>query len=251
MNYTQAPDNFVVVAPRPVRLAAPAASSYASFQHAIHRPQTRVANNVRLVADGVDLLKLGEEPFDVHDDFASSTKLAPPDSSDRESLSPRASPRSSLPSEALEEFLSILQSSTLCFPPTSPILRPSNTNLNTPHTFFYARSSSLSPGLSDHGLGLTLSDTAAEDGTAPPYPFKLLGSAPLASPVSRSHTRNPFQRHPSYDTASTTIAGLLRPLSISPSPAYGNCSSTVMALSPATVPLPLPTPDEMETETLS
>ncbi len=51
-------------------------------------------------------------------------------------------------------------------------------------------------------------------------------------------TRNPFQRHPSYEI---NVAGLLGPASaLSPSP--------TSSLNPAAVPLPLPTPDEMELE---
>ena len=56
------------------------------------------------------------------------------------------------------------------------------------------------------------------------------------------NTRNPFQRHPSYDS---TVVGLIRPASaLSPSP-------TLSSLTPAAVPLPLPTPDEMDMETVS
>ena len=81
-------DNFVLVAPRPVRLAAPsAAAPYAPFQGALNHPQTRVAG-VRLVADGVDRLKLGDDAFQIHDEIAKPTE-----SPERESVSPRASPR--------------------------------------------------------------------------------------------------------------------------------------------------------------
>ncbi|KZT69004.1 hypothetical protein DAEQUDRAFT_727181 [Daedalea quercina L-15889] len=228
-------DNFVLVAPRPVRLAAPsAAAPYPPFQGALNRPQTRVAS-VRLVADGGDRLKLGDDVFQMQDDIAKPTE-----SPDRESVSPRASPRAT-PSEALEEFLSILQSSSFRFPPTSPILRANNSN--TQHTFFYRAPSSLSTSHPD-GLGLSLSDAGEmrKDSATPAYPFKLLGPGSLASPVSRTHTRNPFQRHPSYENA---IAGILRPLSASPGPLSPG-SPTMVAMSPAAVPLPLPTPDELE-----
>ncbi|CCL99153.1 uncharacterized protein FIBRA_01168 [Fibroporia radiculosa] len=239
MNYNTAHDNFVLVAPRPVRLANPSGPTpYTHFQNAIQRPQTRVAG-VRLVADGVDRIKLGED--------VPQEDLKPPEPlSEREHVSPRASPRSGLSPEALEEFLSILQSSTLRFPPTSPILR--STNANAPHSFFYRRATpcSLSPSHQAEGLGLSLADPADEirkESTTPAYPFKFIGG-PLASPVSRTQTRNPFQRHPSYDTAFT---GLLGPLSLSPSPSL----PVAIALSPSTVPLPLPTPDEVDIETSS
>lgn len=81
-------DNFVLLAPRPVRLAAPnAAPPYSPFQGALNRPQTRVAG-VRLVADGLDRLKLGEDVFQAQEDIAKPTEFA-----DKDSLSPRASPR--------------------------------------------------------------------------------------------------------------------------------------------------------------
>jgi hypothetical protein len=49
----------------------------------------------------------------------------------------------------------------------------------------------------------------------------------LASPISRMQTRNPFQRHPSYEAAAPSFEF---------SPTWP---------SPAAVPLPLPTPDEL------
>ena len=48
-----------------------------------------------------------------------------------------------------------------------------------------------------------------------------------ASPISRLHTRNPFQRHPSYEITAP-------PTGLSPP-----------APSPSAIPLPLPTPDEL------
>ncbi|GBE82343.1 hypothetical protein SCP_0407270 [Sparassis crispa] len=237
-------ENTVLVAPRPVRLAAP--TPYSHFRSPVHRPRPHTpASSVRLVstpADAFDRLKLGEDPADGDSKY--------PDSCDRDSVSPRASPRSNLPSEALEEFFSILNSSTLIFPPapTSPILRATNTNAS--HSFFSYRrtpSSSISPSLPSEGLGLTLVDPADDlrkDGEPVAYPFKLLASNALASPVSRMHTRNPFQRHPSYDSAV-----IFRPPSASPSPSP---SPMATALSPAAIPLPLPTPDEvMESEMVS
>lgn len=63
----------------------------------------------------------------------------------------------------------------------------------------------------------------------------------VASPVARNLTRNPFQRHPSYDVA---VNAYLRPSSASPSP-------VAVTLSPAAVPLPLPTPDEVDLDRIS
>lgn len=81
-------DNFVLVAPRPVRLAAPsAAAPYSPFQGALNRPQTRMST-MCLVTDGVDRLRLGEDVFQAQEDMAKLT-----DPTGRDSASPRASPR--------------------------------------------------------------------------------------------------------------------------------------------------------------
>ena len=79
-------DNIVLVAPRPVRLAAP--SSFAPFHPAIVRPQPRAA--VRLVSapptDALDRLKISDESGD--EEFRGDHIP-----SERDSASPRASPR--------------------------------------------------------------------------------------------------------------------------------------------------------------
>lgn len=84
----------------------------------------------------------------------------------------------STPTEALEEFLSILQHpGAIRFQPTSPILRPSNHNT---HFFTYRRQTpcSLSPSLPSEGLGLTLGDHADDkENDTISYPFKLLGTS--------------------------------------------------------------------------
>lgn len=177
--------------------------------------------------------------------------------------------RSTLPSEAIEEFLSILRPSAILFPPTSPILRSSN---GTAHGFVpYRRPTScgLSPAMSNEGLGLTLadqSDNASKENELVTYPFRFLGSGHLcmflpssfpcvlkylifsqilprhlaASPISRTHTRNPFPRHPSFDGQ---VSAFISQHSVSNTP-----SPIPMAMSPAAVPLPLPTPDETDLE---
>ena len=92
--------------------------------------------------------------------------------------------RSTLPSEAIEEFLSILRPSSILFPPTSPILRPSN---GLAHGFVpYRRpgSCSISPAMSNEGLGITLldqTDNMAKDSDAVAYPFKIIGTAHLCT----------------------------------------------------------------------
>lgn len=84
-------DNVVLVAPRPVRLAAPA--PFSQYHHAaasfLHRPQA--INAVRFMspsADAFDRLKLSDDASD--EDPRSETPA--PSERDR-SVSPRASPR--------------------------------------------------------------------------------------------------------------------------------------------------------------
>ncbi|KAI0374777.1 hypothetical protein BV20DRAFT_986617 [Pilatotrama ljubarskyi] len=222
-------DNIVLVAPRPVRLAAGAAP-FPFHSPVAHRPRSRAAL-LSAATDAFDRLMLAEDSGDQQEHRV--TEL-----SEKDSLSPRTSPRST-PSEALEEFLSILQHpATLRFQPTSPVMRPTN----NAHFFSYRRQTpcSLSPSLPSDGLGMTLAahadDKANEAGT---YSFRVLGNA-LGSPISRMQTRNPFPRQ-AYENG---VVGLLRPPSaLSPSPSS--------MLPPAAIPLPSPTPDEMEAEIVS
>jgi hypothetical protein len=92
--------------------------------------------------------------------------------------------RSTLPSEAIEEFLSILRPSSILFPPTSPILRPSN---GLAHGFVpYRRpgSCSMSPVMTNEGLGITLvdqNDNTSKDGDTVAYPFKLISATHLCT----------------------------------------------------------------------
>ena len=87
MNFN-AHDNIVLVAPRPVRLTAPAPYTHHFANAVLQRPQARSA--VRLVsapADALDRLKLADDTVDQD----SKPDSAPP--SDRDPASPRASPR--------------------------------------------------------------------------------------------------------------------------------------------------------------
>ncbi|EKM55533.1 uncharacterized protein PHACADRAFT_256230 [Phanerochaete carnosa HHB-10118-sp] len=232
-----ADENIVLVAPRPVRLAAPTPFYPPSI---LHRPQAMNAFRfASTVSDALERFKLADDSVD--DD----PKSEPPAPSERDRpISPRASPRSTLPSEAMEEFLSILRPSSFLFPPTSPILRPSN---GLAHGFVsYCRpgSCSLSPAMSNEGLGITLvdqSDEMKKDGDTVAYPFKIIGPGHLSSPVARAHTRNPFPRQANFENGPSAS---IRAQSASPSP-------SVNALSPTAVPLPLPTPDEIEHEPVS
>ncbi|KAI0256466.1 hypothetical protein BJV78DRAFT_1164568 [Lactifluus subvellereus] len=197
-------DNITLVAPRPVRLS----------NFSIHIPSPHRQHTLRITstpADPVDRLFSADLPLDddpvIHLD---------PDSISPKT-SPRASPRSSLSSEALEEFLSILRPSL--FPPRSPILRP----LRYPVSSLHDRTLSFPKPLSGidnlsvlpredsrtpvKQLGAPLGPRAPpqheneENDVRSETPLRVFGSGPLASPISRIHTRNPFQRHASYETS--------------------------------------------------
>ncbi|CAL1704357.1 unnamed protein product [Somion occarium] len=199
-------DNIVLVAPRPVRLAT---STYTQFHPSIvHRPQPRSSY--------------------VDEELRS-------DQSDREPASPRLSPRSNLSSEALEEFLSILRpSTTLLFPPTSPILRATKASVANAYFPYRRTPCSVSPSIPAEGLGLTAPDEIDKENDS--QPFRYFGKGPLASPVARHLTRNPFQRHASYESTVTTY---ISTGAKSPSPVNAS-------LSPAAIPLPSPGPDEAD-----
>jgi len=234
-------DNPVLVAPRPVRV----------ISGLLTRPMPHPVRLMSAPTDQFERVKITDENDLKVGVFTDATS-----DRDRDLSSPRASSRSSLPSEALEEFLSILRPSF--FPPTSPILRARRQGATTLTSFPYERpypckgrrlelvqqkhessnlygveevdrssqSSRNTSGTPEH-----LSDQ--DDGILEIYDSdglrqRWFTSNTHSSPISRMQTRNPFQRHPSYEIA---FAGLLPS---SPSP-----------LSPSAVPLPLPTPDEM------
>ncbi|CDO70790.1 hypothetical protein BN946_scf184798.g105 [Trametes cinnabarina] len=217
-------DNLVLVAPRPVRLAAGAAPFAFHSSPVSHRPRSRAAL-LSAATDAFDRLMLAEDSADQPQHSVAEL------SSEKDTLSPRTSPRAT-PTEALEEFLSILQHpSTFRFQPTSPVVRPSNA-----HFFVYRRQTpcSLSPSLPSEGLLADRADDKASD--VVPYAFGFLGGS-LGSPVSRIHTRNPITR------GENGVVGLLRPPS--------SMSLSPTSLPPAAIPLPSPTPDEMEPEIVS
>ncbi|KAF9049348.1 hypothetical protein BDZ89DRAFT_1057708 [Hymenopellis radicata] len=221
MNFTSN-DNPVLVAPRPVRLTTPF--------------PTR-AHPIRLVA---------AQEATVQDDLKLAG-LFPDSASDKDLGSPRSSPRAALPSEALEEFLSILRPSM--FPPRSPVHHhvrkaPSLPTfqhdrsysfkgrlLNLEETSETPRAFAQSPDSSENNEGSVEFELVDDEAQR----IRWFTSSVLSSPISRNNTRNPFQRHASYHI-SLTPSPTVR---ISPSP------SMHIPLSPAAIPLPLPTPDEM------
>ncbi|KII88687.1 hypothetical protein PLICRDRAFT_176241 [Plicaturopsis crispa FD-325 SS-3] len=227
-------DNPVLVAPRPVRLtgAAPTPSAH------VYRPHA-----VRLVsapADHFERMRIGEE-LENNDprDSSRASSVSP----DKDLSSPRASPRTALPSEALEEFLSILRPSF--FPPSSPILQTRRYGNTTMPNFSYAYKPRIelvspkveSPTVEEIGRAISAQRKSPEPSSGGlDSDRRWISSAVLSSPVSRTHTRNPFQRHPSYQASAARF---------SPSNMLLSPDLSSSALSPAAIPLPLPTPDEM------
>lgn len=228
-------DNPLLVAPRPVRIT----SHFARTTH------------LKLVAPQVDHVMLSEDTEHV-DEYKQPTRVDSSVSSDKDLSSPRASPRSSLPSEALEEFLSICMG-WKC--PSSPVLRPRRNGAVSLPTFGLPyRSRSRVDFI--HAKGDLSSITLTEENEWVPrarspqtlYERDELENLDvqdldtqrwnithtLSSPISRA--RNPFLRHPSYDTALSGISNFSQS-----SPPI----TSATPMSPAAVPLPVPTPDEL------
>ncbi|KAI0313082.1 hypothetical protein OF83DRAFT_1176020 [Amylostereum chailletii] len=228
----------ILVAPRPIRI-----STFSHFHPSQQRPVT---------------LRLTSAP-------APAPVPAPvpaPDDGDLDkdhAVSPRLSPRSNnLPSEALEEFLSILRPAF--FPPQSPTLRARRYPMTSIHDRSLSLSAKtldrienipllrddprtpakLSTGYLSPNLRATnrLDDNADNDNDslADLLPLRFSPSSPLASPVSRYQTRNPFQRNASYEVS-------FRPNAFSPQPMR---TGSAIPASPSMVPLPPPTPSELE-----
>jgi hypothetical protein len=219
----------ILVAPRPVRIASESgASSYAMRSGTPCRL-------VSVVADHFERAKIGG---DIDIDEQKAAAFVESASSEKDLASTRSSPRSSLPSEALEEFLSILNHSSF-FPPSSPILRARRNGASLPNypyqyraRVLHSRGDSISlveeidPARSNASTGspeFTIGkDEAVNDHERhDTETLRWYATSTLSSPISRMHTRNPFP------------IGLLR------------TNSTPSPISPRAVPLPSPTPDEM------
>ncbi|KAI0063465.1 hypothetical protein BV25DRAFT_1883979 [Artomyces pyxidatus] len=226
-----ATDNIALVAPRPVRL-----STFSQLYASPHR-----AHSLRLVSAPVDSADRFRPSDDENDD--------PPDARPR---------RSGLPSEALEEFLSILRPAL--FPPQSPTLRARRYPITTLHD----RSLSLSSKPLDRleNVPILSREEARTPAKASPRtprpeidendsvpeltPPRLYGSGPLASPISRVHTRNPFQRHASYEGPYIPGTGLFLSSDAAQPAQTLLFPPASVSVSPAMVPLPSPTPSELE-----
>jgi hypothetical protein len=243
-------DNITLVAPRPVRLS----------NFSIHLPSPHRQYPLRIASaptDPDDKLYPADSALD--DDAL--LHLDPDSKSPK--VSPRASPKSTLPSEALEEFLSILRPSL--FPPRSPVLRPLRYPISSLHECTLTLPSKPLSGIDNLSvlprddsrtpvkqLGAPVNSRAPtlreneENDVRPETPPRFFSCGPLgrsctlapiklltgsqASPISRIHTRNPFQRHATYETSLVPAPYLLQD----------------RALSPASVALPSPTPSELE-----
>ncbi|KAF7975298.1 hypothetical protein HWV62_10068 [Athelia sp. TMB] len=216
----------ILVAPRPVRIASDGAMYL--------RRSSTPFRFVSAVTDRLERARIGEDiEFDDH----KATAMVHSPTPEKEMPSPRSSP--SLPSEALEEFLSILRPSAF-FPSSSPILRTRRNGASLAHfpyqfkaRVLHSRGDSISlveemdspnhtPTMStDFMIERGESGAADHERSDSETPRWFTASA-LSSPVSRIHTRNPF------------VTGLLRNGQLTPSP-----------ISPRAIPLPSPSPEEM------
>ncbi|KAF8558451.1 hypothetical protein OG21DRAFT_1474902 [Imleria badia] len=219
-------DNPLLVAPRPVRLTA----AYPHFTRSLKIVPSPHADD----AENIDDPKL-------------PTRIVSVQPPDKDLSSPRASPRSSLPSEALEEFLSILRPAI--FPPSSPVLRPRRNGTLAFGVSYKPRpkiDASFAKSDQPNSSIAEETDTLRQTPTYSPEPisdhlpgnWEIFGSEitsrwhaqVLASPISRMQTRNPFPRYATHDIT-------LAPIRSSP-------TMVSTPISPATVPLPVPSPDE-------
>jgi len=137
-------------------------------------------------------------------------------------------PRSTLQTEALEEFLSILRPS---------FLRKPRALATRPRHRLDATSDHYSPESHDLTTPPDTQDIHLEPDA------RWFSSSLLSSPVSRMHTRNPFLRNPNnHSPASLTPITPLAP--ITPLVPTSPLAPTT-PLAPAAVPLPPPSPDEL------
>ncbi|KAJ3977655.1 hypothetical protein EV361DRAFT_877519 [Lentinula raphanica] len=222
MNFSSNDNAPILVAPRPVRLNC---APYTIFNR---------APPVRVVSEPIkDIAERSQSAGDIKVGLYETSVEA----------SPRASPRSALPSEALEEFLSILKPSI--FPPHSPVRNQRHASLpalHQEHSFSYkgrpriSTVEELEDVRSAQSSRNTGSPAGTSDGTTEfqvldlDIPFRWFTSNVLSSPISRNNTRNPFHRHVTHPIVSS-------PRSLTPLP--------LASLSPAAIPLPLPSPDEL------
>jgi len=268
MSFNATDDNLVLVAPRPVRLAA-------SFSPVLATRTNSAAFRMLSATptEALDRLKFTDDNQD--------TKEGQP-----EQTAARMSPRASLPSEALEEFLSILRPSSFLYPsPTSPILRRRNNgavihfdrqqsarrgeNAWSPQPPSPTKTvSSVKTLTPDDFVPAERLDSDHDANSITWYPFDWRTGcpnptySPLHSPVNRAQAHNPFgKRHSqqfitsennvevgaylgSSPSPSLMFTRMIPPLELPALPPSVSPSASLVSLSPAAVPLPSPSPDE-------
>ena len=225
----------VLLAPRPVRLTSDTSNTLFTTRSPHHHLRhSQSSPRIRTVPLESTMRK--------EQHTSSGSAASPTNALVRQELS--QSPR---PEEALEEFLSIFRSTTAASPPpTSFLFSPSPTRMRAlmPYrpqgsTFFAVEE--VSSGNGGRGSPAPIQGHEEEEvvlgeGTTLEVKQNRWFSSHLSSPISRTNTRNPFQRHPSYDIVvipSSTSFG--RPASAAA------CSRLSSCVSPANIPLP-PTP---------
>jgi len=216
-------DDFVLVAPRPRRVSSLTASRRAFGGSTVRIMSPPAENPARI--------RLSDDEQTSDEDNASNSGRN------------TASPRHSLPADALEEFLSILRPSMLSS--ASPTYRQSRLASGLLPSLTYDRSPVFKQRDLPHSKTASLGSITGEEGEAwiknkCPSPvfsgFDAFSFADgeqdpkvwhipgiLDSPISRTLTRNPFQRHPSYEISlanalAAHLSPALIPLPASPSP---------------------------------
>lgn len=223
----------VLLAPRPVRLTSDTTNTLFTTRSP-HHPLRHSQSSPRIRTVPLDSSMRKEQITTIN---TSSSVSNHGNTLVRQELS--QSPR---PEEALEEFLSIFRSTTTASPPptTSFLFSPSPTTMRAlmPYgsTLFAVEEVSASSSWSGSGVGSPIQGHVEEGevgdvGTSLEVKQNRWFSSHLSSPISRTNTRNPFQRHPSYDIVVIPSAR----------PASRSCSRLSSCTSPANIPLP-PTP---------
>jgi hypothetical protein len=255
----------VLVAPRPVRLTSEPASLFNRTHHLRHSQSSPLVRTLPLdaISERSEQATPGQAVV-----ATTSPSMSPVPFSTLVSANMRQdmtqSPRLSPKEEVLEEFLSIFKSgagaSSSSPPPSSFLFSPSPTRLRAlcsyrqqANNLFALEEIAATSSWNLHGRISTPSNDGSafghchnrsEDEESGLVSGSILeikphnrwfSSSHLSSPISRTHTRNPFQRHPSYDLA-------LLPANGAPRRPASACSRSSACASPVNIPLP-PTPE--------
>jgi hypothetical protein len=208
-------NNIVLAAPRPVRLGA---GHTPAFSPVISTRAGAAAFRVLSAApsDALERLKLADDSQDSKDIHQSQS----------DTVSPRASPRyvflivylcrtsrnspplsANLPSEALEEFLSILRPASLIYPSTSPILRATARRNNAPISVIpYERPHPYKRDRSENGAGKSSQSPSPSRSRICVTPFKSWSPEEKREFVSDDYDREPVWypfEWPSHDPLRT------------------------------------------------